>query len=200
MSGLIDPARWRASSPDPRVDRRSWRAPVHDGDELRPIAPEHHVREVIVSVQDSRLRSRWPVFSEPTVDLLDPGQPGLARPAFIGGVFPELGAPARRLPLEETVGLAEIAKSGGEMIHTPQRSKPVGEGDAHVMADLGRVRMKCGQADIGVEAVHRLHEIEGGAEYVIRGADANEARVGTSVPASAESTRASRRMVALPSI
>ena len=64
------------------------------------------------------------------------------------------------------------------MIHTPQRSKPVGEGDAHVMAHLGRVRMKCGQADIGVEAVHRLHEIEGGAEYVIRGAGANEARVG----------------------
>ncbi len=64
------------------------------------------------------------------------------------------------------------------MIHTPQRSKPVGEGDAHVMAHLGRVRMKFGQADIGVEAVHRLHQIEGGAEYVIRGAGANEARVG----------------------
>ena len=67
---------------------------------------------------------------------------------------------------------------------------------AHLVLDrrVGAVRL--GQAERGVEAVDRLHQVE-------RGADARRGRArrrsgrgaGTSVPASAASTRASRRIV-----
>jgi hypothetical protein len=73
--------------------------PVHDRREARRVVAEHHVREMVVAVQDARREAARPLRLEPLRHPLDAGDLG-SRPALELAVALELRAPARRLPLE----------------------------------------------------------------------------------------------------
>ena len=137
------------------------RVPVDDrGDAAGPVRGDHHVEGAVVAVHDARHGVGRTVLGEPSAHEVDLGK-------LAGPVAVELGQPARDLPLEEAVGLAESDETPRLPVDAPE----VGDRVDHVEAQLTPAaravgaRERSGQHTDGCEADDPRHEQEGRTEH-----------------------------------
>ena len=102
---------------------------------------------------------------QPGGDGVDRGQ--RLRPGPVGkfAIAGKLAAPAIDLAAEEIVGPAEIGEAERLMIERAQCGDAVDQGQAHGVAHRGRTGMGHGQLADRIEAIDRLHQVEGDAQH-----------------------------------
>ena len=90
------------------AERREF--PVDHGGHLRPVGRHHHVRELVVTVDDADVARRRQVGGQPVADPVDAVESGTGVVREFA-VPVELAAPAAHLTTEPVVGLAEVAQT-----------------------------------------------------------------------------------------
>ena len=76
--------------------------------------------------------------------------------------------PARNLPFQKAIDLAEIFQPSCLVIETPERQSAVDQRKSRAPPDRGISGMERRQRNHGTEPRHRLHQIKGRADYVGR--------------------------------
>jgi hypothetical protein len=109
---------------------------------------------------------------------LDVGDAGRAAVALDGVVRREVRPPALDLALEPPVRLAEVAEADGVDVHPSEGGDAVGHRQSHGVLHRRVRAVRLREPERRVEAVDRLHQVEGCTQQLDVGAGGDEGRVG----------------------
>jgi hypothetical protein len=167
------PRRQQVAEVEQRVTDRG-QLPVHHRRHCRPIATDEHVAEVEVAVHHARPHVDGQVRGQPLAHHPNTGdvRPGVAGQLVIAV---ELRAPAADLTRRPAVEPAEIAQPHRDVVDCGQRDDGIGHRQAHRVLPTGVVFERRRQAEGGVEAVDRLHQVERRSHHLGVGLGSDEA-------------------------
>ena len=152
--------------------------PVDDGGQLGAVIAEQHVGQMEVAVDDPGLEGRRAVGLQPGGHGVDAGDFSRAGPAGELGIGGQLRLPALHLAFEIVVRPAQSFETDGAVVQRAQLRDALDHGQAHAMANSLRSGMQGRQAGGRVEAVDRLHQVEGRAENRLVATGRDQRRVG----------------------
>lgn len=129
---------------------------IDDRRQLRPIAPEHDIREMVIAVQDAGPELSRSIGIEVARYLFNAWETVRPRPTFEFGIAGKLTSPAFHLPFEIIIRFAKIVQTYLEIIHAAQRRDAVHQRETHRAPQGGITAMRLGQGDCCVEPVNRF--------------------------------------------
>ncbi len=114
---------------------------------------------------------------EPRGDAIDAGDRRGTGPAGKLGIARELRLPPAHLPLQIIVGLAETVQPGRAIVDRAQSGDRLDHRQADTVAHCGVAGVERGQPLRRIEALDRLHQVEGGAQHILFRAGRHQPRV-----------------------
>ncbi len=126
-------------------------------------------------MQDTGAEPLRAVVIQPARQPVESGKAACTRPTGIAGDAFKLMQPARNLPLMETVGAPEVVEADGSIVQLMKAEQRIDHGQPHAPTHVavGGVGQRQAGRGIGVEAIHRFHQVELRAQngLVIAGGD-----------------------------